>query len=158
MSVDTPELFAARGLRCTRQRRAIYDALAASREHPTADELFRMVCPRGNCSDSGDGLSLATVYNTLEAFCQAGLAHKLPGAGENGSARYDAVRGNHLHLRCQDSGALADVPDELSAKILDRLPADLLAELERHLGFKIDQVQVELVGKFVEEPATASSN
>ena len=141
----TDRLFAATGLRCTKQRKALYEALAASRSHPTADELFRQVNPRV------DGLSLATVYNTLEAFCQAGLVQKLPGAGTNGSARYDAVRGDHLHVRCQSSGAVADVPRDLSQQVLQRIPPDLLQELESRLGFRIDQVQIELVGQFQNE-------
>lgn len=150
-SEDVQSLFAARGLRCTRQRKAIYEALRQSREHPTADELFRSVCPRGSCEDSG--ISLATVYNTLEAFCQAGIAHKLPGAGDNGSARYDAVRGNHLHLRCQRSGAVADVPDDLSQRILDHLPPEVLADVAEKLGFEINQIHIELVGHY--RPANA---
>lgn len=149
------DVFAAHGLRCTRQRKAIYEALCASREHPTADQLFRRVCPKGTCEDSG--ISLATVYNTLEAFCAAGLAHKLPGAGENGSARYDAVRGNHLHLRCRTSGTVADVPDDLSEQVLGHIPQDVLAEVARKLGFQIDQIQIELVGRYAPSPAPATA-
>lgn len=150
MRDETTQLFTEKGLRCTRQRIAVYQALAASREHPTADELHRLVNQAGD-----ECISLATVYNTLEAFCQAGIAHKLAGAGENGSARYDAVRGNHLHLRCQATGALVDVPDDLSRKILDNLPADVLADLEEKLGFKIDQVHIELLGCYTREPVEA---
>lgn len=151
MPEDTAQLFASHGLRCTRQRVAIYDALAASREHPTADELYRQVVERcQNC-----GVSLATVYNTLEAFCRAGLAHKLAGAGENGSARYDAVRGNHLHMRCEETGTVADVPDDLGQQILHHIPPRVLAELESKLGFKVSQVQIELIGRYAEQPAGA---
>ena len=153
MSEQTDTLFAARGLRCTRQRKALYEALAASRAHPTADDLHQQVAPRI------DGLSLATVYNTLEALCQAGLVQKLPGAGTNGSARYDAVRGDHLHMRDQHSGAVDDVPPDISREILERIPPDVLKDVERRLGFKISQVQIELVGQYLAgagfEPATS---
>lgn len=134
-------LFAEHGLRCTQQRASIYRALAGSEAHPTADALYRQV------SKELAGVSLATVYNTLEAFCRAGLVQKLPGAGENGSARYDAVRENHLHLRCQKTGAVEDVPEALSRQILKQIPAARLAELEKRLGFKITQVQIELIGE-----------
>lgn len=158
MRDDMPQLFASCGLRCTRQRKAIYDALAASRQHPTADELFRLVTGdadgQGSNADAA-GVSLATVYNTLEAFCQAGLAHKLPGAGENGSSRYDAVRGNHLHMRCEKTGAVADVPDALGQRVLNHIPARILADLEAELGFKVNHVQIELVGRFDAEPEAA---
>ena len=135
-------MFAQRGLRCTRQRKCLYAALAASRNHPTADELHRRV------SRTEPGLSLATVYNTLEAFCRAGLIQRLPGSGANGSARFDVLRDNHLHARCRTTGALADVPVELSQQVLDHIPQATLDKIEKQLGFKVDQVHIELVGQY----------
>lgn len=148
MSDRIETLFANRGLRCTKQRKALYRALANSRAHPTADELHQLVRAQEGEGERARGISLATVYNTLEAFCQSGLAQKLSGAGANGSARYDAVRGDHLHMRCQRTGRVEDVPAELSRRVLDRIPSGVLRELERELGFKIDQVQIELVGRY----------
>ena len=136
------DLFTHAGLRCTRQRAALYRALSQSRSHPTADDLYREL---GGKTGS---LSLATVYNTLEAFCRAGIAQRLPAAGGNGSARYDALRDNHLHLRCQKTGQVADVPDQLGDKILRHIPRETLAELEEELGFEISQVQIELIGRY----------
>ncbi len=141
---DLQALFTRHGLRCTRQRRALYEALAATDRHPTVDQLFRQV------SDSFPGISLATVYNTLEALCGAGLAQKLPGHNNsNGAAapaRYDAVVHNHLHARDRRSGTVRDVPDDLGRKILDRMPDNVLKQIESELGFKIEHVQIELVG------------
>lgn len=134
-------LFSEHGLRCTRQRQAIYEALAKSKQHPTADELFQMVASRV------PGMSLATVYNTLEAFCRAGMAQKLPGTGTNGAARFDAIVHNHVHLCCTRTGAVADVPDDLSGEILQHIPAEVLRQVEQRFGFRIDQVQIELVGE-----------
>lgn len=136
------ELFARRGLRCTSQRRALYESLASSTCHPTADQLFYEVGGRVQ------GMSLATVYNTLEAFCRAGLAQKIPGKG--GSVRYDSSVHNHLHTRCEKTGALHDVPDDLGQRFLAELPKNLLHEVESQLGFRIEYVQVELVGRHVD--------
>ncbi|MDX1681904.1 MAG: transcriptional repressor, partial [Phycisphaeraceae bacterium] len=108
------DLFASRGLRCTRQRQAIYQALADSHRHPSADELHQQV------NDTVDGLSMATVYNTLEAFCSAGLAQKIPSA--DGPARYDASVHDHLHVRDLTTGEVGDVPEDLSEKLLEDLP------------------------------------
>lgn len=138
----TQSLFVRHGLRCTQQRRALYEALAARPCHPTADHLFQELCERGH------HISLATVYNTLEAFCRAGIAQKLTGNGA--SARYDACVHNHLHVIDQKSGAVADVPDCLGEELLRHLPKEVLADLEARLGFKIEQVQIELLGRFVE--------
>ena len=129
-----------RGLRSTPQRRAVYDALYATTSHPTADELFRQV------RQSMPGISLATVYNCLEAFCRAGLAMKLPGNGA--AVRYDARVDNHLHMCCEKSGAVRDVPDNLGSRLLDHLPPDVLERIETDLGFKVRQVQIELVGEY----------
>lgn len=142
MSDQVKRLFADHGLRCTQQRVSLYRALATSEHHPTADELFKDV------SEKLPGISLATVYNTLEAFCQVGLAQKLPGVGTNGSARFDAICENHLHLRDQTTGDVVDVPHELGQQILDRIPETTLRDLERRLGFKISQLQIELVGEY----------
>lgn len=142
-----PELFADYGLRCTRQRLALYAALENSDIHPTADELFRLV------SDHDPNISLATVYNTLETFCEKGLAQRLPGAASGGGpARYDAGRDPHLHIRCRDTGRLADVPDNLGRKILNHIPEATLKQLEKELGFKVERVQIELVGEFAKGP------
>lgn len=136
------DLFAGQGLRCTSQRRVLYKALAASTSHPTADQLFY------EASGSIQGMSLATVYNTLEAFCRAGLAQKLSGNG--GSVRYDALVHNHLHIHCEKSGAIHDVPDELGQKILNAIPQNLLSAIESEMGFKINQVKIELIGEHTE--------
>jgi Fur family transcriptional regulator, peroxide stress response regulator len=138
------KMFARHGLRCTRQRVAIYEALYATRNHPTADELYRVVCDRMS------GISLATVYNTLEAFCQAGLVQKLPGAGVNGSARFDANPDNHVHLCCHKSGTVADLPDDVGRRLLDRIPAEALQEFRELYGFQTHQIQIELSGEFAD--------
>lgn len=144
-SAPIHELFARNGLRCTRQRRLIYEALAATTSHPSADELYQKISPR-------DGrLSLATVYNALDAFCAAGLAIRLPGHSSNNgtaSARYDATVGNHLHARCDRTGTIADVPDHLSQKLMEYVPPSLFAEIESELGFKIRRVHIELIGQY----------
>ena len=96
-------------------------------------------------------MSLATVYNTLEAFCDAGLAHKMPGVGVNGSARYDAARDdNHLHVRCRITGDIADVPEELSKEIINSIPKSLLKKIEKQLGYSVDQVMIEMIGRNIE--------
>ena len=133
------DVFSHAGLRCTRQRVALYEALSGRTDHPTADDLYQQL------SSSLEGISLATVYNTLEAFCAAGIAQKL--ACNGGSARFDADTHNHLHLRDEATHTVADVPDDLSSKLLDHLPQDVLHDLERTLGFKIHRVNIELVGE-----------
>jgi Fe2+ or Zn2+ uptake regulation protein len=52
--------------RTTRQLAAVYDALAASHDHPTADEIFRRV------RDALPRVSLGTVYRNLDKLREQG--------------------------------------------------------------------------------------
>ena len=89
-------------------------------------------------------LSRATVYNTLEALCKAGLARQLPTT--NGCCRYDADTTEHLHVRFRDNCEIRDVPADLGRRLLDNLPAKVLADIEARMGIKIDGVNIQLLG------------
>jgi Fe2+ or Zn2+ uptake regulation protein len=129
------------GLRRTRQRVALYKALAATKSHPTAEQLFldakQRLCGRAR------GLSLATVYNTLEAFTDCGLVQKF--ACKDGPARYDANVANHPHLCDLGTGKIFDVPDHLSAKLLAGVPKAVLQAIEASMDCKIQHVRIELI-------------
>src|SRR5436190_1475537 len=143
------ELFAEHGLRCTKQRKAVYQALMAAHCHPTADMLYRGVCDRsdnGKRKEEFTGISLATVYNALEALCSAGLARRI--AGKDGTARYDPMLHNHLHVVSEATGDVRDVPEHLGQKLLHELCPEALKRIEAELGFQIKQVHIELVGDF----------
>jgi Fe2+ or Zn2+ uptake regulation protein len=136
---STRSLFAAHKLRCTHQRVALYETLRASCAHPTAEELHRLARPHA------ERLSLATVYNTLEVLCEAGLARKFPMG--NGCCRYDADTSDHLHVRYRDTMELADVPADLGRRFLEGLPAGVLGEIERRLGVEIDGVHIQILAR-----------
>ena len=53
------------------------------------------------------------------------------------------------------SSPYRSVPDNLGEQILKSIPDATLAEIESNLGFKISEVQIELVGEF-NEPTTQS--
>ncbi|MCI0363181.1 MAG: transcriptional repressor [Phycisphaerales bacterium] len=135
--MSTHELFTRHSLRCTRQRIAIYEALRQCMNHPTAEELFRMV------QSETRGLSRATVYNTLEALSKAGLVRQL--ATANGCCRYDADTSEHLHVRLRETAEIRDVPLDLGAQLVENLPASVLKEIERRMGIRIEGVNVQLL-------------
>jgi Fur family transcriptional regulator, peroxide stress response regulator len=132
-------IFDDHGLRCTRQREQIYEALAATRAHPTAEELLHSV------RNSEPGLSLATVYNTLEAFTACGLARRIPCPAGAGPCRYDADTSEHVHITTPD-GRVIDLPHDLSQKLLEHLPPEILDEIEDRMGLKVSGVSVQVVG------------
>lgn len=87
--------------RNTPQRQVILDELCASKEHPTAAELFAMVrkrLPR---------VSLGTVYRNLEVLHQDGLILKLETSGNE--ARFDGTTTPHYHVRCTACGCVRDL-------------------------------------------------
>lgn len=137
--MKTRDLFTRSSLRCTTQRVALFDTLRECQSHPTAEELFCMVKP------GMESLSLATVYNTLEALCEAGLAQKLP--TPNGTCRYDANTSEHLHVRIKDTGEIRDVPEELGCRLMEQLSKTVLNEIEREMDITIDGVSIQLIGR-----------
>ncbi len=139
MATTTRDLFAGQNLRCTAQRHALYEALVRLKGHPTAEELYRRV------KRQTGHLSLATVYNTLEALCKVGLARKLP--TNYGSCRYDADTSEHLHVCFRDDGAITDVPTTLGDKLMEQLPRSVIAEIERELDVEIDGLNIQLLAR-----------
>lgn len=134
----TRELFQKHQLRCTRQRLALYEALRQTTGHPTAEELYLMARTKR------DPMSRATVYNTLEALCRAGLARRMPTV--SGCCRYDADTSDHLHFRCRATARIHDVPPELGRQLLEGMPKGVLAQIEKSMGVKIEAVSVQLLG------------
>jgi Fur family transcriptional regulator, peroxide stress response regulator len=101
------------GRRATGQREIVYAYLSTVRHHPTADDVHRAVrrqIPR---------VSLATIYNALEAFVRSGLASKLTYG--DGAARYDVRTDPHSHARCLGCGRVIDVDAVPTAAWVRRL-------------------------------------
>lgn len=133
-------LFASNHLRCTRQRALIYHALKASKTHPTAEELFHHI------REASPDLSLATVYNTLDALVRCGLCRRIPSPSPSGPCRFDAETHDHAHVLFDD-GRVTDVPDDLSDRLLASLPDDVLASVEDALGVRIMNIAVQIHAK-----------
>ena len=139
------DLLGNHGLRCTPQREFIFAALTASKVHPTAEELHNAV---SRVNDSGS-ISLATVYNALDAFTRHGLARRIaPTCGGSAAAfRYDADISNHAHAVMSD-GSMHDLPEDLSRRVLSHIPRELIEEVERRMNMRVRRLGVE----FVEAP------
>jgi len=126
MNADTPATtlnrkLASAGLRSTRQREVVYDAILDRRDHPTADEIFARV------KQELSTISLATVYNCLDTLVQCGLVRQVH--LERESTRYCPNLSEHAHFHDDASGAIYDVPldDEAAAKLRALLPEGLEA-------------------------------
>jgi Fur family iron response transcriptional regulator len=108
------------GLRPTRQRLALASLLVGDGQnrHVTAESLYAL------SSGSGERVSLATVYNTLRAFCEAGLLNEVVVDGSK--SYFDTRMDDHPHFYWEDSHTLTDAPaDELEISTLPKAPAGM---------------------------------
>lgn len=96
--------FRRHAVRVTRQRTAIYAALAETTSHPSADDLYRMV------KRQQPMMSRNTVYYTLGVLRDAGLVREV-NVGHD-MARYDGNVSMHHHLICLGCGQIMDVMDD----------------------------------------------
>ncbi|WP_313617184.1 iron response transcriptional regulator IrrA [Agrobacterium sp.] len=101
------------GLRPTRQRVALGDLLFAKGDrHLTVEELHEEAVM------AGVPVSLATVYNTLHQFTEAGLIRVL--AMEGARTYFDTNVSDHHHFFVEDDNEVLDIP--VSNIQIDNLP------------------------------------
>lgn len=101
------------GLRLTRQRLELTRILFENGDrHVTADSLL--------CDARREGVkvSLATIYNTLQQFTNAGMLRRLAIDGQK--AWYDTNMSEHHHFFCEDDNCVMDIGDAHLA--LNQLP------------------------------------
>lgn len=96
------ETIHANGFRFTPQRREVFEALMARRDHPTAVEVFMRV------KEKMPSISLATVYNCLETLTECDLVKHVN--LDRAPSRYCANREPHGHFFCTECNAVYDVP------------------------------------------------
>ena len=82
----------AAGLRVTPQRTTVYQQLVKSKEHPSADMLYRRV------RKTLPNISLDTVNRTLLTLAEIGAAFIVEGSGD--AKRFDGQLNNHQHFKC----------------------------------------------------------
>jgi Fur family transcriptional regulator, peroxide stress response regulator len=88
------------GVRMTPQRHAILTYMLDTMMHPTADDIYRALEGRF------PSMSVATVYNNLRVFIEAGLVRELTYG--DASSRYDADMSEHYHAICDICGKIVD--------------------------------------------------
>ncbi len=104
------------GLRPTRQRTALGDLLFNNSDrHVSAEELFE------EARSANIVISLATVYNTLNQFSDAGLLRTI--SIDSTRIYFDTKTGDHHHFFLEDSDELLDMPENyIQVKNLPPLP------------------------------------
>jgi Fur family peroxide stress response transcriptional regulator len=92
---------AMRGLRSTPQRQHVYEVLVGERDHPTAEEVFL------RAKKGMPEISMATVYNCLDALVQCGLAKQVN--VDRSASRFCPNMSEHNHFYCERCGGIYDV-------------------------------------------------
>jgi Fur family iron response transcriptional regulator len=101
---DTARLRVA-GLRPTRQRLELAGLLFREGDrHMTAERLH------DEAQRAGIKVSLATVYNTLHQFTEAGLLRQV--VVDAARSYFDTNIGDHQHFYCEDDNRLIDIPGD----------------------------------------------
>ncbi len=93
------------GLKLTPQRLAIYRLLTSTESHPTAQMIYEQLRPQF------PSLSLATVYNTLDALVNLGIVNALGSAGDD-AIHYDGNTEPHVNLACIRCHRVIDLPSQ----------------------------------------------
>lgn len=104
------------GLRPTRPRLALARLLFGQGDrHVTAEMLHE------EAKKAGIKLALATVYNSLHQFTDAGLLREI--TLQPGRVHFDTNLSDHHHFYLEDQGVLMDIPaSQLAAPQLPNLP------------------------------------
>lgn len=91
-------------VRATRQRMDLARLLVGDGQnrHTTAEALF------DSAAQAGVSVSLATVYNTLKVFCDAGLMREITVDGTR--SYFDTNTHDHPHFYWEDTAQLTDAP------------------------------------------------
>jgi Fur family peroxide stress response transcriptional regulator len=87
-------------LKITPQRAAIYEEVAKSKAHPSAEQVYRIIRRRF------PNISFDTVHRTLLTFSEIGVVDIVEDYGRR--RRFDPDVEQHHHLHCIKCGKIAD--------------------------------------------------
>lgn len=118
------------GVRMTPQRYAILSYLIETKTHPTVDEIYKAL------EAKFPNMSVATVYNNLKVFLEAGLVKELTYG--DGASRYDADMHDHYHAICDNCGKIEDFEYEPLVEVEKAA--------ERETGFRVRGHRMEVHG------------
>lgn len=128
------------GLRPTRQRLILGQfLLTGTHQHISADDLHLTVM------HNGFSMSLATVYNALNQFADAGLIRKISVSGQR--TFFDTNAHNHQHFYLEDEDRMIDIGGT---------PLTLAAPPQAPAGYTITKIDILVSLKKTDDPAAIS--
>jgi Fe2+ or Zn2+ uptake regulation protein len=128
LSGHLSERLSTSGFRFTPQRQHVYDVLMEERDHPTAEEVF--IRAKRRMPD----ISMATVYNCLDALVQSGMARQV--TLDRGATRFCPNMREHCHFYCDTCGKVFDID----------LPGEGPDGITMPKGFKANRFEIAIHG------------
>jgi Fur family peroxide stress response transcriptional regulator len=119
-----------KGYKATSQRIAICRFALRSRDHPTAQRIYREVKP------VHPTVSLATIYKTLHVLKELRLVQELPFV--EGETRFDSYIEPHANLVCRGCGNISDIDDPMTREMVARVAA--------RAGFTLNGQRLDIYG------------
>ena len=126
------EKMAALGQRLTPQRRAVLDALRKARRTVTAPDLYEELAA------SHPALGRATVFRSLDALVDAGLAQRFERPGHVYAYAACSASDHHHHLLC--------IHCDRTVEIDEAVIGPLVSQLTRRYGFAVDHSSLDFYG------------
>lgn len=114
-------------LRITPQRTAIYQAVVRSENHPSADDIFRIV------NREFPSISFDTVNRTLLTFTKIGLL--TVAESYRGARRFDPNVEDHHHIHCLKCGSIVDFKNDEFDQLM--APEQLTQKFARILSSRV---------------------
>ncbi len=112
-------------IRITETRKAIIQYLVTSKEHPSADKIYR------DLSSAYPNMSLATVYNNLKVLVDEGFVTEIKISNDL-TTYYDFMGHQHVNVVCEECGNIADFMD------IDVM--DIAKEAVSQTGYQITRI------------------
>ena len=121
------EALSSEGLRFTEQRLAVLEDILKSNSHRDCDEIY------SSLHASGNKVSRATIYRTLDVLIDYGFIRKLD-IGD-GSVKFERKIGSphHDHMICIETGKIIEFVDDRIEKIQDKIAKDKGYEIVKHV-------------------------
>ena len=132
IATDGAEALRSNGFRVTPQRAAILEFLDRDRRHHTPQAVL------AGLEGTVESLSLATVYNTLELFCELGVLQRF--TDEEGQSIFDPNLEPHHHARCDECGGLVDL--NVAPGTVDGLIAASEVAQDGHGAFRVREATI----------------
>lgn len=123
MDTNFTQVFKEKKLKLTPQRIAVYKYLKSTKEHPSAETIYKAL------HDDYPTMSLATVYKTLKVLVDVNLIQEI-NVGE-GNFRYDGNPDTHPHINCIICSKVDDIDginfDDLNRNVKEYTPYSIFS-------------------------------